>query len=178
MTSRENASGEEAQTTDAFLGGLVTLVQLARGHRAGLDAALLQALVPATQTGHAVDLGTGVGTVALCVAARAPSLVVTGIERDASLIAMGREALRLIENAEFAPRITLIEADAGDPAEIDRHIGSGQADWVLMNPPFDDLERAPPSPVAKRRRNTSFSSLSRSFGMICVIDRPIISSAV
>ena len=34
-------------SVDAFLGGLLTLVQPRKGHRAGLDAALLQAIVPA-----------------------------------------------------------------------------------------------------------------------------------
>src|SRR5690606_33425109 len=67
-------------SVDAFLGGLVTVIQTREGHRAGLDAALLQALVPTDAAGFAVDFGTGVGTVAFCIAARAAELDVVGLD--------------------------------------------------------------------------------------------------
>ena len=46
-------AGEPApnRAVDAFLGGRLRLVQPSKGHRAGLDAALLQALVPAGNRG-------------------------------------------------------------------------------------------------------------------------------
>ena len=91
-------------SVDAFLGGRITLLQPLKGHRAGLDAALLQALVPADACGRAVDLGTGAGTVAFCIAARAPHLSVIGVERERELAACARAALERPENAGFGGR--------------------------------------------------------------------------
>ncbi len=139
------ATLDAAQTIDAFLGGLVTLVQPLKGHRAGLDAALLQALVPADAAGHAVDLGAGVGTVAFAAAARARNLNVTAVEREPMLVAMGERALGLPANAGFAARAAMLQADAASPGNI------APADWVLMNPPFDEPRRMRPSPNAARR---------------------------
>ena len=128
------------------------LVQPVKGHRAGLDAALLQALVPGDAEGHAVDLGTGVGTVALSLAARVSGISAAGIERDASLVALARTALARPENAGFAHRVTIVEADvtalraAAHPSLAER-----SADWVLMNPPWDTPGRVRASPDAARR---------------------------
>jgi len=139
-------------TVDAFLGGLVTLIQPRTGHRAGHDAALLQAVIPTTARGLAVDLGAGVGTLAFCAAARAPALNVVGIERDASLVELGRNALALPQNDGFAARVRLITADVIDPELTARTgVAAGEADFVLMNPPFDSPHRSRGSPDAKRR---------------------------
>ena len=150
MTARAEAA---ERTRDAFLGGRVTLVQPRDGHRAGLDAALLQALVPADAAGLAIDLGAGVGTVAFAVAARAPALSAIGIERDPDLVACGLQALALPENSGFAKRARLIVADIGSPQLLMDRIGLAEesADWVLMNPPFDPKGGGTRSPDPRRR---------------------------
>jgi tRNA1(Val) A37 N6-methylase TrmN6 len=141
------------RTLDAFLGGLVTLVQPRTGHRAGLDAALLQAAIPADAAGQAVDLGTGSGAVAFAAAARATALAVTGVERDAELVDCALEALGRPENGVFAPRVRIVLADiaAGRQAREAAGLPDGSADWVLMNPPFDAPGRVRESPDAARR---------------------------
>jgi tRNA1(Val) A37 N6-methylase TrmN6 len=147
--SAEAAAPEAlSRTVDGFLGGLVTLVQPERGHRAGLDAALLQALVPADAAGQAVDLGAGVGTVAFCVAVRAPALAVIGVERDPELLACARAALQMPENADFAGRVTMVEADI---VAMRRALPERSAAWVLMNPPYDTAGRVRQSPDPRRR---------------------------
>jgi tRNA1(Val) A37 N6-methylase TrmN6 len=134
-------------TKDAFLGGRVTLLQPQRGHRAGLDAALLQALVPEDASGLLVDMGAGVGTVAFSAAARAPALTAVALERDAGLLTLAAEALRLPENAGFASRVRLLQADAGDAGEVREALADVRAaDWVVMNPPFDSPGRGRGSP--------------------------------
>jgi tRNA1(Val) A37 N6-methylase TrmN6 len=148
-----SATARQEQTVDAFLGGSVTLIQPRRGHRAGLDAALLQALVPGNATGLAIDLGSGVGTVAFSIAARAQALSIVGVERDPTLVAFGTQALTLPQNARFARRVRLIAADVAGARSVSEAIGLGdsKADWVLMNPPFDPEGRGSPSPDAARR---------------------------
>lgn len=148
-----SATIKQEQTVDAFLGGLVTLVQPRKGHRAGLDAALLQALVPSDAAGLAIDLGAGVGTVAFSVAARVSTLSVVGVERDATLLALGLQALALPENARFARRLRLVAADVSPARDLAVRLGLGDrtADFVLMNPPFDEEGRGTRSPDARRR---------------------------
>lgn len=67
-------------TSDAFLGGQVTALQPATGYRAGVDAVLLAASVPAVAGQRVLELGCGVGVASLCLMARVPDLDVTGIE--------------------------------------------------------------------------------------------------
>jgi tRNA1(Val) A37 N6-methylase TrmN6 len=138
-------------TIDSFLGGRVTLVQPRKGHRAGLDAALLQAVIPADASGLLVDLGAGVGTVAFSAAARAHALTAVAVEREPGLVALAREALRAPENAGLAERVRVVMADAAAAGEIDKALGGRTADWVLMNPPFDTPGRGRPSPDQGRR---------------------------
>lgn len=140
-------------TIDAFLGGRIVLVQPEKGHRAGLDAALLQAVIPDAAAGLLVDMGAGVGTIAFSAAARAPALKAIALERDPSLVALARQALLLPENAGFASRVTLLEADATHADDVQAGLKAdwGAVDWVLMNPPFDTPGRSRPSPDEGRR---------------------------
>jgi tRNA1(Val) A37 N6-methylase TrmN6 len=150
VIATQQANRAPDRTVDAFLGGRVRLVQPSKGHRAGLDAALLQALVPAATEGRAVDLGAGVGSVAFCLAARATNLSVLGIEFDPGLVECGRDALKLRENSRFAKRVQMIEADVTTDATRNL-LGPRSADWVLMNPPFDPEGRGSRSADRLRR---------------------------
>jgi tRNA1(Val) A37 N6-methylase TrmN6 len=145
-----SAASAAPHTTDTFLDGRVTLMQPRKGHRAGLDAALLQAVVPADASGLLVDLGAGVGTVAFSAAARAQALRAVAVERDPDLVELARTALQLPENAGIAGRIELLTADATAASELQQKLNA-PADWVLMNPPFDTPGRVRQSPDAGRR---------------------------
>ncbi|MCA1300017.1 tRNA1(Val) (adenine(37)-N6)-methyltransferase [Stappia indica] len=140
-------------TKDAFLGGQVQILQPAKGfHRAGLDAVYLAAAVPATTKGHVVDLGSGVGTAGFCLAARLPDVRVTLVDRDRQALALAREALDLPENAAFAGRTTLLEADVTARGR-ERHAAGltpSLADHVVMNPPYYTGGRFRASPASAR----------------------------
>ncbi len=148
-----SAEGEPAATEDDFLGGAVRLLQAARGHRAGLDAALLQALVPSDAAGMAIELGAGAGAAAFSVAARAPALSVVAVERDEGLVALARRALQLPQNGFFASRVTVVGADVTARRPEREHVGldDSSADFVLMNPPFALEGTVRASPVERRR---------------------------
>jgi tRNA1(Val) A37 N6-methylase TrmN6 len=140
-------------TLDRFLGGRVAILQPRTGHRAGLDAALLQAAVPAGSAGTCFDFGTGVGAVAFSIAARSPTMRVFGLDIDASALSLAEAAAALPENAAVAGRVAFARLDLreGRAGRAAAGIGEGVADWVVMNPPFNRKHVMTASPDAKRR---------------------------
>ncbi|MBA5777648.1 methyltransferase [Stappia sp. F7233] len=140
-------------THDAFLGGLVTVEQPAKGrHRAGLDAVYLAAAVPSGTSGHVVDLGSGVGTAGFCLAARLARVTVTLVDSDAYVLGLANRALDLPDNSGFASRVRLLEADieARGSARHAAGLTPGLADHVIMNPPYYSGGRIRASPAEAR----------------------------
>ena len=140
-------------TLDRFLGGKVAILQPRTGHRAGLDAALLQAAVPAGSTDTALDFGTGVGAVAFSIAARSPAMRVFGLEIDTGLLALANEANSLPENAALAGRVAFacLDLSHGHGGRTAAGIAERLADWVVMNPPFNQKRAMARSPDRRRR---------------------------
>ncbi len=127
-------------TEDGFLNRRLTLRQPAKGFRAGLDAVMLAAAVPATEGEEALELGSGVGTASLCLALRTGACV-RGIEIDPVLVGLSMENAAL--NA-MAGRVTFEAGDALAPR------GQRFA-HVFTNPPFHD-DSGQRSPNAGRAR--------------------------
>jgi tRNA1(Val) A37 N6-methylase TrmN6 len=136
-------------TDDAALGGRLRLLQPRKGHRFGHDAILLAAATGAKPGDHVVDLGAGVGTAGLAVAARVPGIDLTLVEIDPDLAALARENL---ERNGFADRSRVVCSDAASGQQIlvaaDRT--AGFADAVLANPPFNDPTTQTSSPDPRR----------------------------
>lgn len=149
MSKDAVAAGEaavERDTIDAFHRGAFYLVQPADGgHRAGIDAMLLAALVPAASSGRLADLGAGAGAAGLAVAARCPDLAVTLVERAPKMARCARRSLGLAQNAGFAGRVTVLEADVSLRGEARRCAGlkDDWFDYVIMNPPFNAADDRP-----------------------------------
>ena len=72
--------------SETFLDGRVKVQQPERGFRSGLDAVMLAAAVPAKAGDSALELGSGAGTVSLCLMARVEGLTLTGVEIDPGLV--------------------------------------------------------------------------------------------
>lgn len=117
----------ETLTQDAFLGGLVQLYQPRAGYRAGVDPVLLAATVPAKRGQSVLDLGCGVGAAALCLGARVPGLLLTGVE-------MQPDYARLAER-NGAGVLEVIEADL---SALPLSLRERQFDHVVANPPYFD----------------------------------------
>jgi tRNA1(Val) A37 N6-methylase TrmN6 len=143
-------------TEDAFLGGSITLRQPARGFRAGSDAVLLAAAIPVASGQTVLDVGTGVGTIGLCLRRRVPDCRFWGIEMQASLAEAAREnAAANGESADF----TIMTADLADRTYFRDQTGPGGRpflndgfDHVLSNPPFYADGRAQGSPDAVKQQ--------------------------
>ena len=114
-------------TRDAFLGGKLHLLQPRHGYRAGVDSVLLAASVTASPGDRVLDLGCGVGAVALCLGARVKGLHLTGVEVQEAYAALARE------NGQGS-----FEVVTADVTNLPPQLRQRQFDHVLANPPYYD----------------------------------------
>lgn len=124
-----------AASDDAFLGGRLQLLQSKSGYRAGLDAVMLAAAVPAKPGETVLEAGIGAGAAALCLAARIENLAITGVEIDAVAAELARENAR---RNGFGETIRVLKADLSRPGEAMRvlELAQGSFDHAMANPPF------------------------------------------
>jgi tRNA1Val (adenine37-N6)-methyltransferase len=134
----ERRAGPIGTTKDTFLGGQLTIEQPLGGFRAGLDAVMLAAAVPAQAGDTVLELGSGAGTASLCLAARIPDISITGAEIDSDLVRISNQ------NAtanRMGDRVVFVTVDALDLPQDMKH----DYDHVMCNPPFHggEGERSP-----------------------------------
>jgi tRNA1(Val) A37 N6-methylase TrmN6 len=128
------------ETIDAFHFGKFHVVQpAAGGHRSGMDAMLLAAMVAGEGNLKVADLGAGAGAAGLAVASRLPHAEVTLVERSPEMAAFARKSAALAENAHLASRVSVIEADVTlrGTARVSAGLEDEVFDHVIMNPPFN-----------------------------------------
>jgi tRNA1Val (adenine37-N6)-methyltransferase len=138
-------------TEDHFLDGRLTVRQYATGFRAGLDAVMLAAAVPAHAGDSILELGSGCGTASLCLAACIADISITGAEIESDLVRLSNA------NAtanRLSDRVVFVTVDVLDlPADMKRDY-----DHVICNPPFHgmDGERSPDELRAGATRDDGF----------------------
>ena len=123
-------------TNDLFLGGKVTALQPAKGYRAGIDAVLLAASVPAKAGETVLELGCGVGVASLCLAARIEGVEITGVELQPEYAALAEKNGLTVVNADLRAL----------PADLRNR----QFTHVMMNPPYFDRAAGSAAPDAGR----------------------------
>jgi tRNA1Val (adenine37-N6)-methyltransferase len=136
-------------TIDTFLGGRIHVCQPRQGFRAGLDSVMLAAAVPAKSGDSVCDLGAGVGTAALCLAARIGRLHITAVEIDEKLAALAQT------NAERNACAQSFNALSADVLKRPRALKRQSFRHVLTNPPYHDIARGTRAPAAAKARATS-----------------------
>ncbi|MEO1206920.1 MAG: methyltransferase [Pseudomonadota bacterium] len=135
-------------TDDAFLGGQLQILQYRHGYRAGLDAVLLAASVhdvDGLERRSVLDIGSGVGTVGLCIAHRLAKARVTLVDVQPELLDL---ANRNISRNGLEKRVTTVLADVTAKAATCRSAGLCVEAFqdVVMNPPYHPLAAGTPSP--------------------------------
>lgn len=138
------------ETVDAFHFGEFYIVQpKGRGHRSGMDAMLLAALVAGKGPMRVADLGAGAGAAGMGVASRIEGAEVVLFERSAEMAVYARKSMAHPDNARIALRLSLVEADVTlkGKARLAAGLADDAFDHVIMNPPFNNAgdRRAPDS---------------------------------
>ena len=127
-------------TDDRFLGGRVIVRQLPNGFRAGLDAVMLAAAVPARNRDETLELGAGAGTASLCLAARIPEVSIVGVEIEEALVSLAND------NARANGKERRLRFVPGDVFKLPKELRRDFA-HVFCNPPFHDARgEASPDP--------------------------------
>lgn len=128
------------ETLDALLRGRIRVIQPRRGPRVSLDALLLGNFAGTRGKRRIVDLGCGVGTVALALLRVDARATVVGVEVQPALAALARR--NAVLNG-VAARFEVLEADLRAAP-----LPAGEMDLVVSNPPF----HAPSRPAETSER--------------------------
>jgi tRNA1Val (adenine37-N6)-methyltransferase len=130
MAQRDDNAKTAIETRDALFDGRMALLQSRKGYRFSIDALLLAYFVALRPGDRIVDLGTGNGIIPLVLARRHPSVTVTGIELQASMVERAGRNVRL---NELDARIKIISGDVRTRRNFPVAAG---ADTVVCNPPY------------------------------------------
>lgn len=145
-----SAEAEAGTDVSQLLGGRLTLRQRVAGHRAGTDAVLLAAAVPAEARGLLIDAGAGAGTAGLAAGLRCPALDILLFDREPHAVALAAD--NLAANG-LAMRGRACEADLLDPkSRRAAGILDASASVVLSNPPYLEQGQGRRSPDEARAR--------------------------
>lgn len=137
MTICPNDPNEERLSEDSLLGGRLRFLQPVRGYRVAIDPVLLAAAVPVGGGPEEVlDAGAGTGAAALCLAARAPAVRVTGLERQPELLSL---AVRNAALNGLDERVRFVAGDLLAPPPV---LKARSFDQVMTNPPFHPAGRS------------------------------------
>lgn len=158
-------------TDDMFLGETLSVLQPAKGYRAGIDAVLLAATVDAAagQEIKVLDLGAGVGVVGLAVAARLPKARVVLLESQSGLLDL---AQRNVDRNDLADRISVQAKDIVN--EGSESIQPNAFDFAVANPPFYEASRVrlPPDDIKANAHVMPQASLEAWFRLMAHALKP------
>ena len=127
-------------TENGFLDNRLYLLQPTRGYRAGSDAVLLAAAVPALTGETVLDVGCGVGTISLCLAQRVMDLSIAGLEIQEDMVALARQNT---SRNNLDSQVTVWQ---GDLVALPTGLAGELFDHVVTNPPYYKAGEARPSP--------------------------------
>lgn len=154
-------SGADADdvTTDDFLGGRLKIRQPRAGYRAGIDAVLAAAAVPAGDGERVLDCGSGVGVIGLALAVRCAGAHVVLVDREPAFVALARE--NIAANG-LDGRVACIEADVTCAID-DPLLAAGSFHHVVANPPYQTIGqgRSPSTPLRAAAHEMAVGDLDR-----------------
>ena len=157
---------QDEVTSETISGWNLTVSQPRRGYRYNMDPFFLTEFVELPAAARVVDLGTGVGIIALLLARRhADFEEIVGIEIQDSLAELAAANVRRnrLEN-----RIRIIH---GDFYRLKEQLGAGAWTTVVSNPPYYQrcqgrLNRCSQKAIARHELTTSLAELAATAGYL------------
>jgi tRNA1(Val) A37 N6-methylase TrmN6 len=106
-----------------------------------MDAMILASCVPEGFSGRLADLGSGAGAAGFAVLSRCPRAYVTLVEHSHFMLSFAKKTLSHPANSRFFSRVGLVEADVTlrGKARNQAGLADNSFDFVIMNPPFNDI---------------------------------------
>ncbi|MBA4249620.1 MAG: methyltransferase [Candidatus Puniceispirillum sp.] len=136
---------ESSYTENYILGGRVLLRQPKKGFRASIDSVFLAAAVPAMDNETVLDVGSGVGTAALCLATRVNNVKVSAIEILKENVKYAAENIKL---NQMQNRVEILH---GNLTKAPPRLAAGTFSHVMANPPFFDANEGRLSPIEQKK---------------------------
>jgi tRNA1(Val) A37 N6-methylase TrmN6 len=132
-------------TDDGFLGNRLKVLQPQKGYRAGIDAVMLAAAVPAKVGDQVLDLGAGVGVASLCLVSRCAGVKVSGLEIQRELASVAADNAN---RNKLSAQLAFVEGSVVEKAaELEaKDVAYGTFDHVMSNPPFYEAGKVWDSP--------------------------------
>ena len=142
---RQKFAPTKDETVDTLFRGKLSIVQCKKGYRFSLDALLLAHFVEVGAGDGIVDLGAGNGVIPLILASLYPTLQITGVELQETMV---RRALKSVALNRLGDRISMVR---GDVCSIKQLFSPQSFDAVVCNPPFRSPTSGRISPDPERR---------------------------
>lgn len=123
------------ETDDGFLGGQLNIIQPRKGYRAGLDAVMIAAAIPAKPGERIIEAGLGTGVASLCLMKQVPDLTICGLEINPDYADLAR---RNAGRDSSSGNLHVIEGDiAMPPANYAKYnLDVGSFAHAFANPPY------------------------------------------
>lgn len=162
--TNQNEQETTIYTEDFLLGGRVFLRQPSNGYRVAIDPIFLAASINAEPDESILDVGTGVGAAALCLATRCLDVKITAVElqRDLMRLAADNVILNQLRN-----RIEVLHGDLLKPPP---RLAAGTFSHVMANPPFLEPHQGRPSPLqSKLSANHEVNATLEQWAKFCLL---------
>lgn len=150
--NKMSQSNQMTITEDTLLGGRILIHQPSEGYRVAMDPIFLAASIDARPGETVLDVGTGVGAAALCLATRVPGCRVIGLEVQQSNVRLAAENIAL---NQMRDRVEVLWGDLIQPPP---RLAAGTFAHVMANPPFLEASRANQSPSVHKQLSHAESS--------------------
>jgi tRNA1(Val) A37 N6-methylase TrmN6 len=120
---------------DSLLGGRVIVRQPVDGYRIAIDPIILAASIPVQPGETVLDVGSGVGAAALCLASRVSDCRIIGLEIQRSAVRLAAENIAL---NNMRDRVEILYGDLLTPPP---RLAAGTFAHVMTNPPYLEASR-------------------------------------
>ena len=155
-------------TLDTILGGRVRIMQPAQGYRVAVDPVFLAASIPAQPGDSILDVGTGVGAAALCLAHRVAGIHLVGLELQRDIVKLA------VHNVTLNGFQGVVEILNGDLTQPPPRLAPSSFNHVMANPPYYHEEDGTQSPTLSKSLSNSFGAgdLRTWVNFICLMVKP------